>query len=108
VLAADRTLLAAERTYAAWVRIGLAGLAGGIGATAVSRDILPHWIGKLSGTVLVFFAAFCFVAAVWREMSGTARLKHPDIRRMPKALLIPINILLLLISIAALVGIWSA
>lgn len=108
VLAADRTLLAAERTYAAWVRTGLAGLASGIGATAVSRDVLPHWIGKLSGSVLVAFAAFCFVAAVWREVSGTASLRHPDIRPMPKALLVPISMLLLLVSLAALAGIWSS
>ena len=108
VLAADRTLLAAERTYAAWVRTGLAGLAGGIGATAVSRDVLPRVVGKLSGTVLVIFAAFCFVAAVWREMSGTARLKHPDIRPMPKALLVPISLFLLLVSVTALIGIWLA
>lgn len=108
VLAADRTLLAAERTYAAWVRTGLAGLAGGIGATAISRDILPHWIGKVSGTVLVLFAGFCFIAAVWREMSGTERLRHPDIRPIPKSLLIPINTFLLLVSLAALIGIWSS
>jgi len=41
-------------------------------------------------------------------MSGTARLKHPDIRPMPKALLVPISLFLLLVSVTALVGIWLA
>jgi putative membrane protein len=106
VLSADRTLLAAERTYAAWVRTALAALASGIGATALTRGVLPTWIGKASGSVLVIFAGFCLVAAVWRQLSGVEPLKHPDIRPMPKALLVPINSFLLLIVIAALAGIW--
>src|SRR5688572_3853019 len=35
-LAADRNVLAAERTYAAWVRTGLFALASGIGARALA------------------------------------------------------------------------
>jgi putative membrane protein len=108
VLAGDRTLLAAERTYAAWVRTALAALAAGIGARALVKDILPQWVGKLTGTVLIVFACFCLVAAVWREIRGTPRPPEPDIRTVPKALLVPMNAFLLLVAIAALVGIWSA
>ena len=108
VLAADRTLLAAERTYAAWVRTAIAALASGVGATALIKEVLPGWIAKLTGSVLVLFAGFCLVAAVWRELQGATTLKHPDMQPMPKALLIPINGLLLLVAVAALVGIWSA
>ena len=77
VLSADRTLLAAERTYAAWVRTALAAIASGIGATALTRDMLPQWVGKLSGTVLVIFAGFCLVAAVWRELRGASASSTP-------------------------------
>jgi putative membrane protein len=108
VLAADRTLLAAERTYAAWIRTGLAALAGGIGAMALVRDILPQWVGKVTGTVLIVFAAFCFIAAVGREIRGVGMLRYEDLRPIPKTLLVPINGFLLLVAIAALVGIWSA
>lgn len=106
VLSADRTLLAAERTYAAWIRTALAALASGIGAKALTKGVLPDVVGKIGGTILVAFAGFCLVAAVWRELSGVEQLKHPDIRPMPKALLIPINCLLLVVVVAALVGIW--
>ena len=41
VLAADRNVLAAERTYAAWVRTGLAALVAGGGAKALMSGILP-------------------------------------------------------------------
>jgi putative membrane protein len=108
VLSADRTLFAAERTYAAWVRTALAALASGVGATAVMKEVLPLWLAKLTGSVLVVFAGFCLVAAVWRELQGVKQLRQPDIRPIPTTLLVPINGLLLLVTIAALVGIWSA
>jgi putative membrane protein len=107
-LAGDRTLLAAERTYAAWVRTALAALASGIGATALIRNVLPAWVGKTTGSILVIFAGFCLVAAVWRELHGISAHSHPDIRPLPKALLVPMNGFLLLVALAALVGIWAS
>jgi putative membrane protein len=107
-LSSDRTLLAAERTYAAWVRTALAALAAGVGARALVKDILPLWVGKLTGTVLIIFAGFCLVAAVWRELRGFPSTPHPDIPSIPRALLVPMNLFLLLVALAALVGIWSA
>ncbi|HKT85923.1 MAG TPA: DUF202 domain-containing protein [Novosphingobium sp.] len=103
-LAADRTVLAAERTYAAWVRTGLAALASGIGARALLEDIVPKWLGMATGSVLVVFAGVCFVAAVWRQMLRVAP-PRPDTPRLPAAMLIAINGFLLLVSLAALVGI---
>jgi inner membrane protein YidH len=108
ILAGDRTLLAAERTYAAWVRTALAAIAAGIGAKALVKDVLPQWVGRVTGTVLIVFAGFCLVAAIWRELRGTPRPPEPDIRTIPPALLVPMNLLLLLVAAAALVGIWSA
>ena len=106
-LAADRTILAAERTYAAWVRTGLSALASGVGAGALLQHILPEWVGKLTGTLLIAFSAFCFAAAVWRQMVRVAP-PRPDTRRLPPALLIAVNGFLALVSLAALAGIWLA
>lgn len=108
VLAADRTTLAVERTYAAWVRTALAALASGVGARALMKDILPGWVGKSAGSVLILFAAFCLVAAVWRELHGEITTDERDIRPLPHALLVPVNGFLLLVAIAALAGIWAA
>ena len=105
-LAGDRTTLSIERTYAAWVRTALAALASGVGARALMKDILPDWVGKSSGTVLIVFAGFCLVAAVWRELHGDIT-GEGRVRPMPHALLVPINGLLLLVALAALVGIWT-
>lgn len=101
-------LLAGERTYAAWVRTGLAALASGIGARALLKDVVFPWLSTATGTVLILFSAFCFVAAVWREMGTGAPPLRPDIKRLPAALLLGLNGFLMLLSLAALVGIWTA
>jgi len=104
-LAADRTVLAAERTYAAWVRTGLAALASGIGARALLDGIVADWLAITTGSVLVLFSGFCFLAAVWRQMIRVAP-PRPDTPRLPSGLLIAVNGFLLLVSLAALAGIW--
>lgn len=106
-LAADRTILAGERTYAAWVRTGLAALASGIGARALLKDVIIPWLATTTGTVLILFSAFCFVAAVWREVGTGAPPPRPDIKRLPAAMLMAVNGFLMLVSLAALVGIWT-
>ena len=106
-LAADRTVLAAERTFAAWVRTGLAAMASGVGARALLEDVVPTWLAIATGTVLVLFSAFCFVAAVWRELRPGAPPPQPDTPRLPMPLLIVLNGFLMLVALAALVGIWA-
>ena len=107
-LAADRTVLAAERTYAAWVRTGLAALASGVGAKALFAQLLPGWFGSLTGSMLIVFSGFCFVAAVWRELARIAPPRAPDVRRLPPMILIGLNGFLVVVSLAALAGIWLA
>jgi len=105
-LAADRTVLAAERTYAAWVRTGLAALASGVGARALLSGVLPEWFGALTACGLVLFGAFCFIAAVWREMVTGVPPPVADIQRLPTPLLLAVNGFLVLISLIAAVGVW--
>ena len=105
-LAADRTVLAAERTYAAWVRTGLAALASGIGARALLEPLLPRWLVLSTGSVLILFSAFCFVAAIWRELRPGAPPPEPDTPRLPAALLLVVNGILGMVAVAALVAIW--
>src|SRR5581483_9388513 len=83
VLAADRTVLAAERTYAAWVRTGLAALASGIGAQALLEKIVAEWLIMATGSLLIIFSAFCFVAAIWRQMIRVAPPEPHEARRLP-------------------------
>jgi inner membrane protein YidH len=105
-LAADRTMLAAERTYGAWVRTGLIALASGLGAKAGLAGVVPEWMIVANGSVLVLFSAFCFVAAVWRQLNPGPPPPMPDTPRIHPAILIAVNGFLALVSIAALFGIW--
>jgi putative membrane protein len=107
-LAGDRTLLATERTYAAWVRTGLAALAGGIGARAVFEKLVPEPLARLTATVLIVFAAFCFVIGVWRQLRDPVPPPRTDSRPVSHRLLIAMNAFLLLVTLAALVGVWAA
>lgn len=104
-LAADRTVLAAERTYAAWVRTGLAARASGVGARALLDKLVPVWLTRATGSVLILSSAFCFAAAVWRQMD-TVYPPRPDTRQILSWILIAVNGFLAIVSLAALVGIW--
>jgi putative membrane protein len=68
--------------------------------------VLPEWAVVLTGSVLVAFAAFCFAAAVWRELSPGTPPPRPDVRRLPQALLFALNGFLALVALAALLGVW--
>jgi len=103
-LAADRTLLASERTYAAWMRTGLAALAAAIGAKALLDKLVPDWLVLSASLVLLVFAEFCFVAGVWRQLTGKER-PQPDAPQIPAWLLVLFNGFLVALGLAVLVGI---
>src|SRR4051812_47598003 len=105
-LAADRTILAAERTYAAWVRTGLFALASGVGARALLTGLMPDWLVLADASALNAFSMFCFGAAIWRHLHPGPPPPLPDVRQIPRAVLIAINVFLGLVSLAALIGIW--
>ena len=105
-LAADRTVLAAERTYASWVQLGLGALASGIGAKKLLDGLMPEWLIISVGTLLVLFSAFCFGAAVWRQVDPGVPPPRPDVRRIPSHLLMVVNGFLALVAFATLLGIW--
>ena len=105
-LAADRTVFAAERTYAAWVRTGLVALASGIGARKLLDGVVPGWIIVATGSVLIAFSAFCFLAGVWRQVTIGTAPPEPNVRQLPPAILVTVNAFLALVALAALFGIW--
>jgi len=105
-LAADRNVFAAERTYAAWVRTGLAAMASSVGAKTLLPDIAPGWEVMALGSVLALFSAFCFFAAVWRQNSPGPPPPRPDARRIPSLFLYVINGFLALVALGVLFIIW--
>lgn len=104
-LAGDRTLLAAERTYAAWLRTGLAALAAGIGAQKLLEDLVQPWLVLSASIVLIVLAEFCFIAGVWRQLTGNVKRPRPDVPMLPSWVLIVFNGFLAVLGCAVLIGI---
>lgn len=69
-------------------------------------EVLLEWIIVPTSLVLAAFAAFCFVAAVWRKLFTGTPPPHPDVRRLPRVLLVALNSFSALVTLAVLFGIW--
>jgi putative membrane protein len=103
-LAEDRTVLANERTYTAWVRTGLAALAAGIGFERLLRGEVPQWIGIGIAVVLIGFAAAAFTLAAWRYSHHGMKLSRADVRGVPVPVLIVLSAAMVIAALLALAG----
>lgn len=77
--AEDRTILANERTFAGWLRTGLAALAIAVGLHAVFRDLEPVWLAKSIATVFILLAIYIFWAAQETARKTLDRLNEQDV-----------------------------
>ena len=78
----------------------------GIGAKKLLEGVVPDWMIVSTGSILVFFSAFCFAAAVWRQLFTGSQPPQPDVKRIPPILLVIFNGFLALVALAALLSIW--
>ncbi|HEX8533408.1 MAG TPA: DUF202 domain-containing protein [Allosphingosinicella sp.] len=108
VFSADRTILAYERTYAAWLRTGLAALGGGIGAQALVGGRIPAWSMELVSAALLALAVFCFAAGIWCDRKYFGAQAQSASRTVPQPLLRAVNILLILLTLTLVAGFWSS
>ena len=106
-LARDRTALASERTYAAWVRTGLAGLAGGLGIAKFIDDAVPPMMVRTIAALLIMLAIVSFILAAWRYMSLCLKLKTLDIALIPHQVVVVISAFLVACSGLALIAVWA-
>jgi putative membrane protein len=105
-LAAERTVLACERTYSAWVRTGLSAVVAAVGLHAVLRGHVPRPLLHLSSAGLLAFGALCFVAAIARSRVGAGLVANSREMLDPR-MAVAMNLLLFLGVMAAAAGLWS-
>jgi putative membrane protein len=105
-LAEDRTVLANERTYSAWVRTGLAALAAGVGFERFLAGAMPDWIVRAVAVILILFSCCAFFLAIWHYTHLGLKLKNAEIRTPPIKSLMLLTLALCLASLLALVGIF--
>ena len=89
------------------MRTGLASLAAGIGAKALLEELVADGLILATSIVLITFSEFCFVAGIWRELTGKALRPDPDTARLPGWILLLFNGFLIVVGIAVLLGIVS-
>jgi inner membrane protein YidH len=105
-LAQDRTALASERTYASWVRTGLASLAAGLGIAKFINDLAPVWTVRAIAFLLIALATLSFILAAWRYTGLCKKLKHLDISLIPHQIVLLISGFLIVCAGLSLVAIW--
>lgn len=104
-LALDRTILANERTYQAWLRTGLAAFVSGLGTVKFLKNVMPLWMLLSIASLLILLSAAAFLQAAWRYSHIHIRMAHLDFDAMPMWIAKMISILLAGCSILALIGI---
>lgn len=77
--AEDRTVLANERTYAGWMRTGMASIAVALGLKAVFKDTDYPVIAKAVAELFVLTAVLIFWAAAQKCRQARNRMKEHDV-----------------------------
>ena len=104
--ALDRTVLANERTYAAWIRTGLTALAAGIAIEKFMVDVMPGWGVRSIAVSLILLSAVAFFLAAWRYTHLGVKLVHADVKVVPTIVTTGASVVLILCSLVALIGLW--
>ena len=102
-LALDRTVLANERTYQAWIRTGLAALISGLGIDRFMNDIEPVWPLMLVTIILLLFSAAAFLISAWRYKHLHVQMAHLEVDLMPVWMVKILSIFLTGCSLLALI-----
>ena len=97
-----RTLLAKERTFAGWVRTGLAAIAVGFGAAQLLVDLEPRWLVLSASMALVVLGASAIGMGFWSYRETLRRLEREGVRGMPMWLIGTFTVLLVLTAIAGM------
>jgi len=103
-LALDRTILANERTYAAWIRTGFASLATGLGVERFMLNTIPLWSIHSIATLLLLFSAASFILAGWRYHHLRIKLENIDVDMVPTLVIRIISLTLAACSLIAIVA----
>ncbi len=72
--AEDRTVLANERTFAAWIRTGMGAIVVALGLNVVFQHSEPIWLGKAAASIFLAMGIFIFWSARIRAGRTLVRL----------------------------------
>ncbi len=102
----DRTVLANERTYAAWIRTGLAALAAGIAVEKLLVGVMTAWSIRGIAVTLILYSALAFGLAAWRYTHLGVKLSRSDVKAVPAVVTTAASAVLVLCSLLAFIDLW--
>jgi len=105
----ERTsVLANERTYAAWLRTGLTALAASLGIEKFLGDgsVMPDHLIRIVSISLLLLSTSCFYLAAWRYYHVGVRLVSSHVSGAPVWLLVTISGILATVTLLTLVGLF--
>ena len=105
-LAEDRTILASERTFASWIRTGLASIGIALGFHALFGRLQPIWLPRALATAFQAIAIMIFRAAERRACAVRARLHAHEVETIKITRIRLITIVAVLATAALGVGLW--
>lgn len=107
-LSEDRTLMANERTFAGWIRTGLAAVGIGVGFAALFGKLEPGWVPRAIATVFVLCGVMIFYEA---QKHGRRVLKRLNAHEASPMAGMNLQVVALIMSAAAIVlviGLWAS
>jgi len=103
----ERTsVLANERTYAAWLRTGLTAFAAALAMEKFLGGTIPSHFIRFCSMVFLAMSALCFFLAAWRYKHVENRMVSASVSGAPVSLLCVLSGLLMITSILAIFGLW--
>ena len=105
--AEDRTILANERTFSAWMGMGLGAVGIAIGLKAVFGATDPTWVAKLVASLFLGIAILIYWLAQRQACKTLARLRQRDAEAMPKQSFTLLATIMTLATIAVGAVLWS-
>lgn len=82
-LSKQRTVLAHERTFNAWLRTGIASVVAGLGIPRLLRFIGSHSLLRIIGSIFVIIGAIMFVIGLWRYYRGYKEINSQNMSITP-------------------------
>ena len=105
-LADDRTVLANERTYAAWIRTGIAAMVAGLAVEKLQGDLMPHWAINAISVALVTFSVIAFGLGTLRYHRMSAKLHGLASAPLPPQMMMIVTILLTVAGAMAMLAVF--
>jgi len=100
------SVLANERTYAAWIRTGLTSFAAGLGVEKFIHGVIPDITVRIISMAFFLCSALFFFLAAWRYQHVGSRMKTTNIAGASEIFLFLISVLLLIVVFLTALGVW--